>query len=113
MDWPEFMAQFPAPATIGIEETGGAAGYGDRFDALVEVSPCFVEYERKRVRVSTQDAAGAEVVSSAQAYCPPSTGGYPNSRVTLPNGTVTKVLQRKVFDAGGLDLPEHVTLLLE
>lgn len=115
MDWDEFMAQFPEPHTIGLEEFAGTSGYGgDTYAAPVQVEKCFVDSaQRKLVRIQTQDAAGAEAVSSTQVYCPPGTGGAAFSRVTLPDGTVSRVIVRKVFDAAGLPFPEHITLFLE
>lgn len=113
MDWDEFIALLPEPHTITVEAYAGAGGYGDTYAAPVTVDRCFVDAKRKRVRIQTQDAAGAEVVSSTQVYCPPGTAAPPGSRVTLPNGTVAKVLDAADLDDAGLDLPAHVALSLE
>lgn len=114
VDWDEFIGQFPESHTIGLEEFAGAGAHGTTYAASIQVDQCFVDSaQRKRVRVQTADAAGAEVVSSTQVYCPPGTGGAASSRVTLPDGTVSRVIVRKVLDAAGLALPEHITLFLE
>jgi hypothetical protein len=113
MDWADFAAQLPAPHTILIEAYAGTSAYGPAFAPVVSVTPCLVDHKRRRVRVSTQDAAGAEVISSTTVYCPPGTVAPPLSRVTLPSGDVAKVLDAAVHDAAGLPIPDHVELMLE
>ncbi|HEU0041411.1 MAG TPA: hypothetical protein VFQ15_03570 [Jiangellaceae bacterium] len=113
MDWDEFLALLPEPHTVTVEAYTGSGAYGDTFAAPVEIDRCFVDAKRKRVRIQTQDAAGAEVVSSTQVYCPPDTVAPPGSRVTLPSGAVSKVLDAAALTDAGLDLPEHVALSLE
>lgn len=114
MDWATFIAAtLPAPHTITVEALAGSGGFGDVYGTAVDVTPCFVDHKRRRVRIQTQDAAGAEVVSSTTVYCPPGTSAPPGSKVTLPSGHVAKVLDQAVRDAAGLPLPEHVELVLE
>lgn len=113
MDWDEFISMLPEPHTIIVEAYAGSGAYGDTWSAPVTVDRCFVDAKRKRVRIQTQDAAGAEVVSSTQVYCPPGTVAPPSSRITLPNGTTSRVLDAAQLDDAGLDLPAHVALSLE
>lgn len=113
MDWDEFITLLPEPRTITVEAYAGAGAYGPTWAAPVTVDRCVVDAKRKRVRLQTQDAAGAEVVSSTQVYCPPGTIAPPSSRVTLPNGTVSRVLDAAELDDVGLALPAHVALSLE
>lgn len=113
MDWAQLMAEFPAPATVKVEALAGASGRGDVYAPPVDVGPCIVEHERRRVRVQTSDAAGKVVISSTTVYAPPGTVAPPDSRVTLPNGATSKVLVAIEQTAAGLPLPEHVELALE
>lgn len=113
MDWDEFIDLLPVPHTVTVEAYTGESGFGTTYAAAVTLDRCFVDAKRKRVKVATQDAAGAEVVSSTQVYCPPGTAAPPGSRVTLPSGAVAKVLDAAALDDAGLDLPAHVLLSLE
>lgn len=114
MTWAEFIAAtLPAPHTVTVEAYEGPGAYGPTYGDPAAVTPCFVDHKRRRVKVQTQDTAGAEVVSSTTVYCPPGTVAPPESRVTLPAGHVAKVLDMAVRTAAGLDLPEHVELILE
>lgn len=113
VDWDQFISLLPAPHTITVEAYAGSGAYGDTWSAPVVYDRCFVDARRKRVRIQTQDAAGAEVVSSTQVYGPPGMVAPPSSRVTLPNGTVSRVLDAAQLDDAGLGLPAHVALSLE
>lgn len=114
MDWDEFVDMLPEPHTVTIEAYAGESGFGKSYAAAVTLDRCFVDTAtRKRVQVQTQDAAGAEAVSSTQVYCPPGTIAPPDSRVTLPSGVTAKVLVAAELDDAGLDLPAHVLLSLE
>lgn len=114
MDWDDFLASsIPSPHTIAVEEYQGAGAYGDTYAAAVSVSGCVIEHTRRRIQVQTQDAAGGIVISSTTVYAPPGTVAPAESRVTLPDGTVTRVLQASYQDAHGHPLPEHWDLALE
>ncbi|MGI5178670.1 hypothetical protein ACQEVZ_20270 [Dactylosporangium sp. CA-152071] len=114
MTWAEFCALYiPAPATIAVEAYEGSGGRGDLYAAAAAVTPCVVEDTRRLVRVQTQDAAGAEQVSSTTVYAPLGTVAPPKSRVTLPSGRVAQVLAVSDITAAGHDLPEYVELNLE
>ena len=114
MDWDAFIAAtLSVPHTVSVRAYVGAGARGDVHATAVEVPGCFVDHKRRRVRVATGDAAGAEVISSTTVYAPPGTTAAPGSLVTLPSGDVAKVLVQTVHDAAGLPLPEHVELALE
>lgn len=102
-------ALLPTPHTASIEAFQGGAGYGDSYATAVSVTPCFVDHKRRQVR----GADGSTVISTASLYAPAGTDGQPRSRVTLPDGTVTAVIARAVFDDAGTGLPAHVQFDLE
>ncbi|MDP9799348.1 hypothetical protein J2S43_007860 [Catenuloplanes nepalensis] len=113
MTWEEFIAACGlAPATITVEAYEGAGAHGDVYAPAAEITPCIVEAARRRVSAQTQDAAGAEVLSSTTIYCPPGTVVPPGSRVTAA-GRTGRVIAVADLDAHGLDLPAHVELSLE
>ncbi|TDC42090.1 hypothetical protein [Micromonospora sp. KC213] len=113
MEWSDFIAEcIPTPATVSVEAYQGSGAYGPVYAAPVDVTPCVVEQTRRLVRVQTQDAAGAEQVSSTTVYAPPGTTCPPGSRVTWA-GRASLVLARSDLAAHGLPLPEHVELNLE
>lgn len=114
MNWATFCADnIPEPKTISGEAYDGAGARGPVYAAAVSITPCVIEYARRRVPVQTADAAGAIVVATATVWCPPDTNQPPGSRITLPSGRVTKVLVMDTLDAHGHDIPEHVELVLE
>lgn len=115
MDWAQFVADnIPSPKTVSVEAYEGSGGYGDTYGAAVDVEPCVVFFDHKRVPVTTGDAAGKIAISTAQVWCPPGTVAPPGSYVTLPgSGGRRKVLLVDELDAHGWDLPEHVELALE
>jgi hypothetical protein len=114
MDWAEFVAQhIPTPVSVQVEAYEGSGAYGDIFATAATVTPCVVEDIRCLVRVQTQDAAGAERVSSTTVFCPPGTTAPPGSRVTVPGRPPARVLAVARLDAHGLPLPSHLELSLE
>lgn len=114
MDFAEFInAVLPEPHTVTVEPYEGSGGLGDIYGAAVEVTPCYTEQVVRRVRVSTQDAAGEEQLSSTTVFAPLGTVAPNKSKVTLPDGRVARVLTTETLLAAGHDLPEHVELYLE
>ncbi|MGW4467472.1 hypothetical protein [Micromonospora sp. NPDC004704] len=113
MDWAEFLADnIPEPVTVGVEPYEGTGAFGAVFGDLVQVPGCVVEDTRRLIRVQTQDAAGAEQVSSTTVFGPPDLVAPPGSRITLP-GRTSRVLAAGLQRAHGLPLPEHWELSLE
>lgn len=114
MTWEDFVAAIlPEPHTVTVEAYQGSGAYGDVYAAGVAVTPCYVDAKRKLVRVQTQDAAGQQAVSESTVYCPLATTAPAGSRVTLPDGTITRVLAASRRTSAGLDLPEHLELACE
>lgn len=95
---------------VVVETQSGEGAYGDVY-ASVHTSPAFVDYNRQLVR----DRGGAEVVSEATLYTLLSEQPYflPDSRVTLPDGTITFVLKAKPQDSGDLGAPNHLEVTLK
>lgn len=98
---------------ITIEPYTGQDGQGqDLYGAAVEVQ-CFVDAKVRRIRsAATSNATGDEVLSEATAYAPLATVAPPNSRVTLPDGTVSRVLQALRRDGGSLPVPSHLEIVI-
>jgi hypothetical protein len=100
---------------ITIEPYLGQAGDGSPVygDAL-EVA-CFLDAKVRRIRAQAADTStGDEVLSEATAYAPGPTRTdiTADSRVTLPDGTQTRVLQLLRRDGGSLPVPSHLEIVL-
>ncbi|GGJ82052.1 hypothetical protein GCM10011583_12000 [Streptomyces camponoticapitis] len=93
---------------IIVEPYLGTTGTGDSYGPPVEMR-CFLDQKTRNVRTP----AGDTVVSSSTAYASPGTSAPPLSRVTLPGGRQTKVIQDAPRDSGGLGAPDHVEIQLE
>jgi hypothetical protein len=93
---------------ISIEPYLGDSSRGPRYGPPTTV-PCFVDEETRGVR----SPAGEQVTSTSTAYADPGVTAPPFSRVTLPSGRITKVIQTKDRDGGGLPTPDHVEIQLE
>lgn len=93
---------------ITIEPYLGISGTGPLYGLGVEVR-CFLDQKTRNVRTP----AGDTVVSSSTAYASPGTTAPPLSRVTLPGGRQTTVIQDAPRDSGGLGAPDHVEIQLE
>jgi hypothetical protein len=93
---------------ITVEEYLGDSSKGPRYGPPVVVR-CFVDEQTRGVRTP----AGEQVTSTSTAYTDPGTKAPALSRVTLPSGRTTKVIQTKNRDGGGLPTPDHVEIQLE
>jgi hypothetical protein len=112
----DLMGSVPAELfvhTMTIEPYTGQDGQGqDLYGAPVEVR-CFVDAKRRRVRSpATSNATGDEVLSEATAYAALATVAPPNSRVTLPDGTVSRVIASLRRDGGSLPVPSHLEIVI-
>lgn len=95
---------------VVVEPYLGPAGYGPRYGAPVEVL-CLLERSTRVVKKPD----GTEVTSSAtfrtaldrESVCPP------ESRVTLPDGGKTTVINVQPQDGAGLPVPNHLEVSLE
>ncbi|SCL42213.1 hypothetical protein GA0074692_6713, partial [Micromonospora pallida] len=91
-----------------------SGAYGDVLRRPRRRGPVRRRRHHRRVVVQTQDAEGAEGVSSTTVFAPMATVAPPSSLVTLPwTGRTAKVLAVSVMEDHGLGLPEHVELSLE
>lgn len=93
---------------ILIEPYRGMSGTGILYGPEVEVR-CFLDEQTRLVRTP----GGDQVTSTSTAYSKPGTSAPPLSRVTLPDGRQTKVIQTLPRDSGGLGAPDHVEIRLE
>lgn len=96
--------------TIGIEAYGGADSSGVEHYAPPVIVACFLDQKLRRVTAPTGD----EVLSSSTAYAALSAelSAPVGSRVTLPDGTVTRVIEALKRDGGGLPTPDHLEIIL-
>ncbi|TXL91582.1 hypothetical protein [Streptomyces sp. IB2014 016-6] len=93
---------------IVVEPYLGTTGTGHSYGPPVEVR-CFLDQKTRNVRTP----AGDTVVSSSTAYSSPGTTAPPLSKVTLSDGSKTKVIQTAPRDSGGLGAPDHAEIQLE
>lgn len=93
--------------TITIEPYRGASSTGPVYGASMVVR-CFLDEETRTVRTP----GGEETTSSSTAYCRLGTDAPPLSRVTLPGGRTTTVIQALPRDGGGLPTPDHLEIHL-
>jgi hypothetical protein len=96
------------PHAVYVESYRGAGAYGPRY-LMAERLKCLHVDEVKLIRDAQ---SGDQVTSSAQLYCPPGTVVPPQSRVTLPDGSIRTAMRTATFDAGGLPLPGSVVVYL-
>lgn len=101
---PGFLLQH----TLTVEAYRGSSSKGDLYEAPVEVS-CLLD---ERLQMVT--SPGGEKVTSSSSYIttlahnPP-----PKSRVTLPDGRVTKVITVARPDGGALPVPSNTQVYLQ
>lgn len=93
---------------VTVEPYLGDNGYGPQYGDSVTVR-CFLEEKTRLVR----DPDGREVTSSSTVYCRlDAVDAPPESRVTLPDGRKTTVIDQARHDGGGLPLPDHLEVQL-
>lgn len=93
---------------IEVEAYEGSGAYGDVYASPVTVR-CFLDQQTRMVRA----ADGADTTSSSTAYCLLATVAPPGSRVTLPDGRRTVVINALRRDGGGLATPDHLEVQME
>lgn len=95
--------------TVTVENYLGDTSKGPRYAAPRTVR-CLVDEQTRGVRTP----AGEQVTSTSTVYAGPEEKTVPAfSRVTLPSGRTTKVIQTKNRDAAGLGTPNHTEIQLE
>lgn len=101
--------------TVAIEPYEGQAGDGSQlYGAPVSVA-CLVEERVRHIRsTASQNSTGDEINSTATVYAEleHAASAPPVSRVTLPSGRVTYVLEALRRDGGTLPVPSHLELML-
>lgn len=98
--------------SISVEPYEGSGGYGPTYGDPVTVS-CLVEERSRQVRAPAVNTDGGIVVSSSTAYASLDTVAPAGSRVTLPSGRVTTVIDAYLHDGGGLPTPDHLEIVME
>lgn len=99
--------------SISVEPYLGQAGDGSELFGPAAAVPCFVDEKVRRVRTpNTSTSTGDEVLSEATAYAALATDAPPGSRVQLPTGRTTYVLQALRRDGGSLPVPSHLEIVL-
>lgn len=93
---------------VTVEPYLGDSSKGPKYGPPVTVR-CFLDEQTRSVR----NPAGEQVTSTSTVYADPGTSAPTLSRVTLPDGRVTTVIQTKNRDGGGLPTPDHVEIQLE
>ncbi|WP_245936432.1 hypothetical protein [Streptomyces cahuitamycinicus] len=93
---------------VTVEPYEGNSAVGALYGAPVTVR-CFLEEKNRLVRAPD----GREVVSSSRFFCRLDVvDAPPESRVTLPDGRKTTVIDQARHDGGGLPLPDHLEVQL-
>ena len=93
--------------TVWVEPFLGNSATGPRYGPASEVR-CFVEEKTRLVR----DPGGEEVTSSSTFYARPTAVCPAKSRVTLPSGRKTTVIEALRQEGGGLPTPDHLEVRL-
>ncbi|WP_329423990.1 hypothetical protein [Streptomyces sp. NBC_01268] len=102
----------PIPAfmlghTVTVEPYLGRTSVGPRYGPAATVK-CFVDEQTRVVR----DQTGQEVTSTSTFYARPGLVCPAESRVTLPDGRVARVIARLDRSGGGMPTPDHVEVQL-
>ncbi|MFJ5259090.1 hypothetical protein ACIQAC_01265 [Streptomyces sp. NPDC088387] len=93
---------------VTVEPYEGQGAAAPVYGAPVAVQ-CFLEEKTRLVRAPD----GREVVSGATVYCRlDAVSAPPESRVTLPSGRQTTVIDQARHDGGGLPTPDHLEVSL-
>jgi hypothetical protein len=93
---------------ITVEPYGGESSTGILYGPPVTVR-CLLDEQTRAVRTP----GGEQVTSTSTAYADLSTAAPALSRVTLPDGRTTTVIQAKRRDGRGLGTPNHLEIQLE
>ncbi|MGD6762046.1 hypothetical protein ACOKM5_24235 [Streptomyces sp. BH097] len=94
---------------VTVEPYAGDSAYGPTYGPPVEDVPALVAETVKTVR----NPQGREVTSTAQIIAEPGLDCPAESRITLPDGRVTKAISVAHHTAPGLPVPESVEVSCE
>lgn len=104
---------FPLIHTIVVEPYLGQSGAGEPLYGPAISVTCFVEERTRRIRTQQTDTSqGDEQLAEATAYAPLETDAPTESRITLPSGRRTFVLQALRRDGGALPVPSHLEIVI-
>ena len=93
---------------VSVEPFLGNSSNGPLYGAAVDVR-CFVLEKTRMVRAPS----GEEVTSSTTVYARLETVCPAKSRVTLPSGRKSTVIDAVRQDSGGLPTPDHLEVQLQ
>lgn len=93
---------------ITVEPYAGESSTGSLYGRPVAVG-CLLDEQTRAVRTP----GGEQVTSTSTAYADLGTVAPPLSRVTLPGGRTTTVIQAKRRDGKQLGTPNHLEIQLE
>ncbi|MFI0530317.1 hypothetical protein ACH3XX_09735 [Streptomyces scabiei] len=93
---------------ITVEPYAGESSRSPLYGAPAIVK-CLLDEQTRAVRTP----GGEQVTSTSTAYAGLDENAPPLSRVTLPDGRVTKVIQAKRRDGRKLGTPNHLEVQLE
>lgn len=93
---------------ISVEPYGGESSTGSLYGAPVVVR-CFLDEQTRAVRAP----GGEQTTSTSTAYADLTAVAPPLSRITLPDGRTTTVIQAKRRDGQRLGTPNHLEIQLE
>lgn len=101
---PGFLLQH----SVTVEAYLGSASKGDSYESPVTVR-CLISERTQQVTTP----GGQEVTSGSSYIARPDHRPPPNSRVTLPDGRVTKVITIARADGGQLPVPSNTQVFLQ
>lgn len=101
------LPSFMLAHRVTVEAYAGESAYGPRYGAPATVA-CFLDEQTRVVRAPD----GQDVTSTSTLYARPGLVCPPESRVTLPDGRVTRVIARLDRSGGGMPTPDHVEVQL-
>jgi hypothetical protein len=105
---PEFMQH-----TLVIEPYGGTAGDGSETYGAGLTLTGWLDAKRRSIRTPmTESNTGNELIGEATFYTDRGPTIPNESRVTLPDGTVTRVIAVLDRDGGSLPLPSHLEIVI-
>lgn len=91
-----------------VEPYAGDSAYGPRYGPPVEVAALVAEKVR-----TVRSREGREVVSTAQIITAPDVDCPAESRITLPDGRITRALTVSHHTAPGLPVPQSLEVAAE
>jgi hypothetical protein len=93
---------------VRVEAYVGSSSKGDLYGPA-EVVRCLIDEKTQQVT-----SPGGQIVTSGSSYITrPDHRPPPNSRVTLPDGRVTKVITIARADGGALPVPSNTQVFLQ